>query len=72
MKKWSFTLGVDVSKNTLDIHCPEFNQYIRIKNGTEGFLQLIKWCKNLGIDLKKSFMVMEYTGGYDYKLLQFC
>lgn len=72
MKKWSFTLGVDVSKNTLDIHCPEFNQYIRIKNGTEGFLQLIKWCKNLGIDLKKSFMVMEYTGGYEYKLLQFC
>jgi len=72
MKKWSFTLGVDVSKNTLDIHCAEINQYIRIKNGTEGFLQLVKWCKNLEIDLKKSFVVMEYTGGYEYKFIQFC
>jgi len=72
MKKWNFTLGVDVSKNTLDIHCAELNQHIQIKNGSEGFLQLLKWCKKLQIDLKQSFFVMEYTGGYEYKLLQFC
>src|ERR1700712_6075431 len=72
MKKWYFTLGVDVSKNTLDIHCAEINEHIKIKNGSEGFVQFCKWCRQFKIDLKKSFFVMEYTGGYEYKLLQFC
>jgi len=72
MKNWEFTLGIDVSKNTLDIICSELNEHIQIKNGTEGFTLFLKWCKNLKIDLHKSFVVMEYTGGYEYKLLQFC
>src|SRR4051794_29965807 len=72
MKNWDFTLGVDVSKNTLDISCAELNEHIQIKNGTEGFVLLCKWCRQLKIDLKRSFFVMEYTGGYEYKLLQFC
>jgi transposase len=72
MKKWYFTLGVDVSKDTLDISCAQLKEHIKIKNGSEGFVQLCKWCRLLKIDLKKSFFVMEYTGGYEYKLLQFC
>lgn len=72
MKKWKFTLGVDVSKLTLDISCSELNEHIRIKNGTEGFRQFLKWCSLLQIDLKDCFLVLEYTGGYEYKLLQFC
>ena len=72
MKNWDFTLGVDVSRNTLDICCSELNEHIMIKNGTEGFTLFLKWCKNFKIDLQKSFLVLEYTGGYEYKLLQFC
>ncbi len=72
MKKWKFTLGIDVSKNTLDISCSELNEHIQIRNGTEGFMQFLKWCRRLHIDLKESFLVLEYTGGYEYKLLQFC
>ncbi len=72
MKKWDFTLGVDVSRNTLDISCSELNEHIKIKNGTDGFTLFIKWCTLLKIDLAKSFLVMEYTGGYEYKLIQFC
>jgi len=72
MKKWEFTLGVDVSKNTLDISCSELNEHIKIKNGTEGFTVFLKWCKHFKIDLKQSFLVMEFTGGYEYKLIQFC
>jgi transposase len=72
MKKWKFTLGVDVSKNTLDVSCSELNEHIRIINGSQGFIQFLKWCKRLNIDLKESFLVLEYTGGYEYKLLQFC
>jgi len=37
MKKWSFTLGVDVSKLTLDVHCYEMNIHVKISNSTEGF-----------------------------------
>lgn len=72
MKKWKFTLGVDVSKHTLDISCSELNEHIKIKNGTEGFTQFLKWCRLFKIDLKDCFLVLEYTGGYEYKLLQFC
>jgi len=65
-------LGVDVSKNTLDVCCAEIKQHIQIKNGTEGFLQFKKWCRTFDIKLQKCFLVMEYTGGYEYKLIQFC
>lgn len=72
MKKDYFIIGVDVSRNTLDIYCPERKEHIRIDNGTEGFKALIKWCKTNKIDLSKSIVVLEFTGGYEYKLLQFC
>lgn len=72
MKKWKFTLGVDVSKLTLDVHCSELNAHIQIINGSEGFKQLQKWCKEIGIDLSESFLIMEFTGGYEYKIMQYC
>lgn len=72
MKNWDFTLGVDVSKNTLDVCCAEIKEHIQIKNGTEGFLQFKKWCRHFDIKIQRSFLVMEYTGGYEYKLIQFC
>jgi transposase len=72
MKKWYFILGVDVSKLTLDIHCAELNEHIKIDNSSEGFKVLKKWVKEFKIDLAKSIVIMEYTGGYEYKLIQFC
>ena len=72
MKKWEYTIGVDVSKNTLDLQCAEINEHIQINNGVEGFKQFLKWCKTHRIDLTKAMMVMEYTGGYEYKLIVFC
>lgn len=72
MKNWNYTLGVDVSKKTLDIHCAELNQHIQVANDQQGFNHFLKWCKLQSISLKESFMVMEYTGGYEYGLIQFC
>lgn len=72
MKKWNYTIGVDVSKNTLDIHCSEINQHIKIENGKEGFKHFLKWIKIHQIDLEKTFLVLEHTGGYEYKLISFC
>jgi transposase len=64
MKKWQFTLGVDVSKLTLDFNCAEINEHIQVRNDPEGFTDFLKWCRLFHIDLGKSILVMEYTGGY--------
>lgn len=72
MKKWDFTLGVDVSKLTLDIYCKELNIHIQIANGSQGFKIFQSWCKEEKIDLRSSFVAMEYTGGYEYRFMQFC
>lgn len=72
MKNWDFILGVDVSRNTLDVYCWERKEHICIKNGTAGFKALEKWCHSNAIALLQSLVVLEFTGGYEYKLLQFC
>jgi transposase len=72
MKNWKFTLGVDVSKLTLDIHCRELNIHIQVFNGSQGFKLFQSWCKDYRIDLKSCFVAMEYTGGYEYKFIQYC
>jgi transposase len=72
MKNWNVILGVDVSKLTLDISCAERNAYVKIGNCSKGFADFKKWCKANTIDLKEVLMVMEYTGGYEYRFIQFC
>jgi transposase len=72
MKTWNVILGVDVSKKTLDICCAERRLSVRIDNNSDGFGKLKKWCKDHVIDLKQAFIVLEYTGGYEYRFIQFC
>lgn len=72
MKSWNVILGVDVSKLTLDISCAERNLHIKTANCSKGFGEFTKWCKTNGIDLKETLVVMEYTGGYEYRFIQFC
>jgi len=72
MKKWNVILGVDVSKLTLDICWAEQNQHIKIDNCSQGFNVFKMWCKTLDIDLKETLMIMEFTGGYEYRFIQFC
>jgi len=72
MKKWNVILGVDVSKLTLDIGCSERRLHIKIDNNSKGFGEFKKWCKTNGIDLQETLVVMEYTGGYEYRFIQYC
>ena len=72
MKKWKFSIGVDVSKLTLDISCSELGQHVQISNDLKGFKEFTKWCKTLGISLNESIVVMEHTGGYEYKFIEYC
>jgi len=72
MKSWNVILGVDVSKLTLDICCAERNLYLKIDNQTKGFNLFKKWCKTNELNLKETLIVMEHTGGYEYRFIQFC
>lgn len=72
MKKWNVILGVDVSKLTLDICCAARNLHLKIDNHAKGFGMFKKWCKTNDIHLKDILVVMEYTGGYEYRFIQFC
>lgn len=72
METWNVILGVDVSKKTLDICCAERRLPTRVDNNSEGFSKFKKWCKDNEIDLKNTFIVLEFTGGYEYRFIQFC
>jgi transposase len=72
MKKWNVILGVDVSKLTLDVSSFELEQHIKIDNCSVGFKIFQKWCKTHNINLQETLIVMEYTGGYEYRFIQFC
>jgi transposase len=65
-------VGVDVSKNTLDIAVYGGKDHIRVSNNSEGFKHLVAFLKSLGIALADCWFVFEYTGGYEYRLMQFC
>lgn len=72
MQKRAFNIGIDVSKKTLDVFCFETKSYIKIQNDSSGFKVFLKFCKDHQIDLKNTIIVLEYTGGYEYRFLQFC
>jgi transposase len=72
MKSWNVILGVDVSKLTLDISCAERNVHVQIDNCSKGFGDFKRWCKSNDINLKETLVVMEFTGGYEYRFMQFC
>jgi transposase len=72
MQKFKNRIGIDVSKLTLDMHSAEHNKHLKISNDSNGFKALLKWLKELNIELHDVLFVMEFTGGYEYRLVQFC
>lgn len=72
MKNWNVILGIDVSKLTLDVCWAEGRLHLKIDNCSKGFNVFKKWCKANGILLNDTLVVLEYTGGYEYRFIQFC
>jgi transposase len=71
MQSKEFFIGIDVSKLTLDVSVNGTKNHVRITNSSEGFKQLGSWLKSLNIGVSDSWFVFEYTGGYEYRLVQF-
>ena len=72
MQRKEFFIGIDVSKETLDVAIHATLHHIRIPNSSEGFKQLQAWFKALKVDISQCWFVLEYTGGYEYRIVQFC
>ena len=65
--QYSFTttIGVDVSKNTLDVFCHADNKFAQFNNTPDGIKKLIKWVQQRA---DESLVVIEPTGGYERML----
>ena len=64
-------LGVDLSKDSIDLFCYGLKSHIRIKNSSAGFKELLHWISGLQLDKDSVFLVMEHTGLYSYHLEKF-
>lgn len=73
--KYSFFIGVDVSKATLDFCLMSEGKnmfYLQTSNDQKGIKEFIKQCKQFsGFDIKKAVFCMEHTGIYNNPLLEF-
>jgi transposase len=64
----SYIIGVDVSKEKLDVHCHSHYESLIISNDQKGFLKLLKWIStHVSKDFSSVMVVMEYTGVYTYR-----
>jgi len=65
------TIGIDVSKMTLDIYLYIQKLHFKIENNPKGFSKLIKEINKLGIKPNQRILCMENTGLYSEPLARF-
>ena len=58
------TIGIDISKDTLDAYRQPDNQYIQVTNDKAGHKTLVRWKGKHDVSL----VVFETTGAYHRKL----
>ncbi len=60
------TIGIDISKDTLDVHCLSDGEHTQFLNSRTGHVQLTKW---IGLQ-PASVIIFEATGAYHRQLEQ--
>jgi transposase len=64
MKKVTETIGIDVSKLTLDLYVRTTKVHKQFSNDLKGFKQIISWSKKQNINLEETLFCFEHTGWY--------
>lgn len=64
MKKVIETVGIDVSKLTLDVHLHKVGQHQQFSNDQAGFKKILAWLKSKGIKPDDILICFEHTGWY--------
>ena len=63
------TVGIDVSKKTIDVVVHQSQAYSQFENSKKGFLKMLKWVyKNSNTPNNELLFVFEHTGLYSYSL----
>jgi transposase len=61
-------IGVDVAKDTLDIHCLMTGQYLQVENQQSAITAWLKTISQTGVIM----LTVEKTGGYEERLRELC
>lgn len=64
-------VGVDLSKNSIDLFDHDSGARLKIDNSASGFKGLVRWLKSLQRQKDDVFLVMEHTGLYSFHLEAF-
>lgn len=65
-------IGIDVSKDTLDVVCHVNGAYIKVSNNRTGYRQLLSWArKQVSKELAQTVFCFEHTGLYSMELALF-
>jgi transposase len=68
MKNVEESVGIDVSKLTIDVHLYKKNKHHQFVNKNNGFNEMLQWIKKEGLELKQVLFCFEHTGWYCLKL----
>jgi transposase len=71
MKKPTQTIGIDVSKLTLDVHIKTLNLHKQFRNDNLGFKHIIAWLNKQKVNLEEVLFCFEHTGWYCLPLSYF-
>lgn len=63
------TVGIDVSKLTIDVRIYSTNDYLQVENCEKGYKKMLKWVfKHSSFNENETFFVFEHTGLYSHNL----
>ena len=71
--KHKHAIGIDVSKETLDVVCHLNAAHIQVENTPSGFKKMLAWVKRqVKGELDQTLFCFEHTGLYRRELTVFC
>lgn len=65
------SIGIDVSKKTLDVYLHHKQQHKQFSNDEAGYRRILSWIRAKGLDLNLSVICFEHTGWYCIQLSYF-
>lgn len=71
MKKHKETIGIDVSKLTIDVYIHTAQIHEQFENRKNGFSTMLKWIRKQGVKTDDVFICFENTGFYSLELASF-
>ena len=69
--KFKNVIGIDVSKNTIDVYDHLAKQHDQFTNSNKGVKNFLKWVESLNNSLSETLFVYEHTGMYSHIITEY-